>query len=144
MFEESGVKSQGGSGSDGVRGYKKLKVYEEGHKLVKLVYRIIEKFPRSEQFGLTSQMKRAAVSVVANVVEGYVRGSREFKQFLIMANGSLAELEYYIDLSLDLGYINREEHGELVDQKVKTGLLLGGLIKSMIKKLDSRHLTLDS
>lgn len=118
------------------KGYKKLRVYEEGHKLVKLVYRTTEKFPRPEQLGLTSQMKRAAVSVVANIVEGYVRSSREFKQFLIMANGSLVELEYYIDLSLDLGYINRSEHGELIDQKIKTGLLLGGFIKSIIRKLD--------
>ena len=72
------------------KGYKKLKVYQEAHKLVIMVYNARENFPRSEIFGLVSQMRRAAVSVVANILEGQARISKkEFKQFLSLANGSL-------------------------------------------------------
>lgn len=120
-----------------IRGYKKLRVYHEGNKLVILVYKATEKFPKSEIFGLVSQMRRCSVSVVANIVEGYVRGSREFRQFLVVANGSLAELEYYLDLSFDLGYLTTKEHTELLTQKSTAGSLLGGLIKSINRKLNS-------
>lgn len=120
-----------------VKGYKKLKVYEEGNKLVIMIYKVTEKFPKSELFGLVSQMRRSAISIVANIVEGYVRGTREFRQFLVIANGSLAELEYYIDLSLDLHYLDQKEHAELLAQKTLTGSLLGGLLKAINKKLDS-------
>ena len=81
------------------KGYHGLKAYQEGHKLVKEVYIITEKFPRAEIFGLVSQMRRSAVSVVANLIEGHARGSqKEFRRFLFIANGSLVETEYYLRL----------------------------------------------
>lgn len=114
------------------KGYKKLKVYHETHLLVKLVYQATGTFPRSEVFGLVSQMRRAAVSVAANIIEGQARASKkEFKQFLFIANGSLAELEYYFELSLDLGYISTSEYEGLEDQRSNAGRLLGGLIKHL-------------
>lgn len=112
------------------KGYKKLRVYEEAHKLVKGVYLVTEKFPKSELFGLVSQIRRAAVSVVANILEGQARSSRkEFRQFLNIANGSLVELEYYLELTLDLKYLSEEKYLELENQRHSVGLLLGGLIK---------------
>ncbi|KKW47903.1 MAG: S23 ribosomal [Parcubacteria group bacterium GW2011_GWA1_59_11] len=118
------------------KGYKKLRVYAEAHKLTIAVYQITENFPKSEVFGLTSQMRRAAVSVVANILEGQARsGKKEFKQFLFVANGSLVELEYYFELARDLGYISAAEYGHLEMQRRTTGSLLGGLIKHL--KLDT-------
>ena len=94
------------------------------------VYLITNKFPKSELFGLISQMRRAAVSIVANILEGQARLSRkEFKQFLSIANGSLVELEYYFELSLELGYIDKSEYEKLENQRALTGSLLGGFIK---------------
>src|SRR3989344_206441 len=112
------------------KGYKKIKVFEEGHKLVLMVYKTTETFPKSEMFGLTSQMRRAAVSVVANIIEGQARLSKkEFRQFLFLANGSLVELEYYLELVLALNYISSAGYAELDAQRRITGSLLGGLIR---------------
>jgi four helix bundle protein len=122
---------------ENIKGYKKLRVYEEGNKLVISVYAATAKFPKHETFGLVSQMRRAVVSVVANIIEGYVRGSREFRQFLVIANGSLAELEYYLDLSLELGYLDKKEYADLLSRKTAAGSMLGGLVKSINKKLNS-------
>lgn len=112
------------------KGYKKLKVYDEAHKLVKSVYKITEQFPKSEIFGLISQMRRAAVSVAANIIEGHTRPSKkDFSHFLSIANGSLAELEYYLELSLELNYIHQKQYDEINIQRILVGSLLGGFIK---------------
>jgi len=116
-------------------GYKKLRVYEAAHRLVKEVYKATGSFPKSEIFGLVSQMRRAAVSIVANIIEGHARGSKkELKQFLYIANGSLVELEYYFELSLDLGYITKDKYATLNTQRILVGSLLGGFIKYLKNK----------
>lgn len=80
------------------KGYKKLNVYQEAHALVLDIYSVTGKLPRSEIFGLISQMRRAVVSVVSNILEGQTRASKkDFRHFLSIANGSLVELEYYIE-----------------------------------------------
>ena len=77
-------------------------------------------------------MRRAAVSVVANVLEGHARKSKkEFRQFLSIANGSLVEVEYYIELSLELGYISNDLFNEMESQRELVGALLGGFIKHL-------------
>ena len=120
------------------KGYKKLNVYQEAHKLVRSIYKATDSFPRSEIFGLTSQMRRAAVSVPANILEGYGReASREFRRFLLIAQGSLVELEYYIELALDLGYLSGAQYASIEEQRKTTGALLGGLIRSVKKSLQS-------
>ncbi len=112
------------------KGYKKLKVYQEAHKLVLEIYNITMDFPKSELFGLISQMRRSAVSIVANILEGQARISKkEFKQFLSIANGSLVELEYYLELSCELGYITKQQYENLEKQRILVGSLLGGLLR---------------
>jgi len=112
--------------------YKKLKVWQESHRLVLEIYKITKSFPKEELYGLISQMRRAAISVAANIVEGQSRyGRKEFLKFLYIASASLAELEYYFDLTLDLGYINRETFDKIDNQRLLVGKLLQGLILSL-------------
>jgi four helix bundle protein len=113
------------------RDYRKLKVYELTDSLVIDIYRATGKFPKSELFGLTSQMRRAAVSVVANIVEGCARTTqKDYLHFLTIAIGSLTELGYYISLSLRLGYISQNEHDELEIKHGHCIRTLKGLINS--------------
>lgn len=112
-------------------GYRKLLVYQHAHSLVVAVYKVTRSFPKEELFGLVSQMRRAAVSVVANMVEGYARKTKkENVNFLHIARGSLTELEYYIDLSLELRYISQEEYQALAEVRTTVGKLLAGFIRS--------------
>ena len=86
--------------------------------LVKIIYQITEKFPNSEIFGLTSQMRRAAISIPSNIAEGYRRCNRkEYRLFLTYSFGSGAELETQLDLSLNLNYINKEQY-QLANEKL--------------------------
>ena len=88
-----------------VKHYKELKIWQKGMHLAKAVYQMTAKFPAEEKFGLSAQMRRAAVSVPSNIAEGQARsGTREFLQFLSHASGSLAELVTQALLSIDLGY----------------------------------------
>ncbi|HXQ27176.1 MAG TPA: four helix bundle protein [Candidatus Acidoferrales bacterium] len=88
-----------------VKHYKELKIWQKGMALTKEVYRVTERFPAAEKYGLAAQLRRAAVSVPSNIAEGQARrGTREFLQFLSHASGSLAELETQVLLSVDLGY----------------------------------------
>lgn len=110
--------------------FEELEVYKEAHKLVLMVYKITDKFPKSESFGLVSQIRRAGVSVAANIVEGNTRGhQKEFTQFLYLSKGSLEEVKYYFILALDLGYINKTDYDRLQEQGEKVGKMLSGLIK---------------
>jgi four helix bundle protein len=114
------------------KGYKALLVWQEAHALVLLIYSCTEKFPKSELFGLTSQLRRAGVSIPANIVEGYARFSRkEFSQFISISLGSLAEVEYYLDLSRDLAYLTKDEYAKLVAQRIIVGKLLYGFSRSI-------------
>ena len=93
-----------------VKHYKELKIWQKGMSLARSVYGLTAKFPGDERFGLTSQMRRAAVSVPSNIAEGQARqGTREFLHFLSHASGSLAELETQLLLSADLGYCSEAE-----------------------------------
>ncbi len=106
-------------------GFRRLLIWQQSHKLVLLVYKITRKFPKDELFALTSQIRRAAVSVAANIVEGHARSSRkEFLQFLSISKGSLIEVEYYIQLASDLKYISHEEQTNLENQLHYVGVLL--------------------
>ena len=86
--------------------FRDLEVWQEAHKLTLMVYKATNAFPSSEQFGLTSQMRRASVSVPANIVEGFKRNSSQEKvRFYNIAEASLEELKYFLILAHDLTYI---------------------------------------
>ncbi|MBU1179490.1 four helix bundle protein [Patescibacteria group bacterium] len=112
--------------------FKKLKVWLKAHKLVLEVYKITKDFPKDELYCLVSQMRRAAISVVANIVEGSKRVSNKDRlHFHVMANASLEELKYYFLLSYELKYINKEKGEELTNQAREVGRMLTGLSKSI-------------
>jgi len=97
------------SGS-GIRSYRDLLIWQKGMMLAKRVYAMTRSFPTDERFGLTAQMRRAAVSVPSNIAEGQARrGKKEFVQFLSHAEGSLAELDTQLLLAVDLGYCRSAE-----------------------------------
>ncbi len=112
-----------------VKGYRDLKVWQAGMRLSVDVYHITDRLPKAEQYGLISQMRRAAVSVPANISEGHQRQyDKEFCQFLFVASGSLAELETYLHLCGQLGYLARESIAPLLSQTSELGKMLNGLI----------------
>ena len=107
-----------------------LVVWQKAHQIVLQVYRITGSFPAEERFGLTSQMRRAAVSVPANLAEGFKkRGVRDKLNFYNIAQGSLEELRYYLILSKDLGYM--PESREMVEATEEIARMLHGLVKSV-------------
>ncbi|MEW6133285.1 MAG: four helix bundle protein [Pseudomonadota bacterium] len=116
------------------RNHRSLNAWQQAMELVVAVYQATSKFPQNEQYGLTSQLRRAAVSVPANIAEGAARnGSKEFLHFLGIAIGSLSELDTLIDLSRQLGYLeNTEELNGKIDD---VGGLVMGLASSIRRKL---------
>ncbi len=115
----------------------KLKVYKHSHLLVLRIYSITKLYPSCELNGLTSQMRRAAVSIPSNIVEGKARNSKkDYRRFLLIARGSLEELKYQVVLSRDLGYIDKDAYQDLIALINTVGSLLGGLIKSLNSALD--------
>lgn len=113
--------------------YHKLLVWQRAHEFVKDVYGVTKKFPKEEQFGIVSQLQRAAVSVAANIVEGQAKHSqRDFKRFLWIARGSLAECEYFLELSRDLGFISEKEYCEIDEERGEVSFLLNKFMKSVI------------
>ena len=110
--------------------FKKLIVWQKAREFVKDIYILTKKFPKEEQFGLTSQIRRAVVSIVSNIAEGSGRGTdNDFAHFLDLAQGSAYEVETQIILSLDLNYILVEEF-TIVNDKIQE-------IQKMINKLTS-------
>ena len=118
-----------------VNSFRDLEVWRQAHCLVLEIYRDTKNFPKDELFGLTSQMRRSAFSVPANVAEGNGRGGRnEYVQFLTIARGSLNETAYYVTLARDLGYISAPEAQSLDAKFATVGRLLAGLIRSLKKQ----------
>lgn len=119
------------SGKKSIRSFTDLDTWKEGHKLVVSIYRITKAFPSDEQFGLTSQIRRAAVSVTSNIAEGFSRSSYADKaHFFVMAHGSLTEVQNQLLVSRDVGYISHDDFENLAEQSVITHKLLTGLLKS--------------
>ncbi|MGA2466114.1 MAG: four helix bundle protein [Thermodesulfobacteriota bacterium] len=120
---------------DSFKSYRDLEVWQKSMGLAKEVYQVTSSFPTDEKFGLTNQMRRAAVSIPSNLAEGHARsGTQEFKHFISMAIGSVAELETQILLSAELGYLNENRKSDLFEQLDIIGKMLRGLYKSLNKK----------
>ena len=115
-----------------MRDYKKYNVWELGHEVTLEIYKLIKHFPKDENFGLTSQMRRASSSIPANIAEGCGRESdAEFKRFLIISRGSASELEYFTILAKDLNYIQEEEFLIIHDKVNKVRRSLNNLINKV-------------
>lgn len=105
--------------------------WREGHKLVAGIYKITKSFPRDEVYGITSQMRRAAVSITANIAESFGRRAISDKShFYVMAQGSLTELQNLLDVARDVQYLKEEIHAKFDSQTVVVHKLMTGLIKS--------------
>ena len=111
--------------------FRELLVWRRAQDLALDVYRTTESFPRDERFGLTAQMRRAAVSVSSNIAEGCGRqGDRELARFLHIARGSVRELECQLLLSCELGYLQQDAHAKLDAASQEISRMLNGLIRS--------------
>jgi four helix bundle protein len=116
--------------------WKKLKVWQETHRLVLEIYKVTASFPQSEIYGLVTQLKRAAYSVPSNIVEGQSRNTtKEYLQFLYNSRGSLEEVRYFLLLSKDLDFINADVYENLEGRYEGASKMLNGLIKSLRAKV---------
>jgi four helix bundle protein len=117
-----------------------LLTWQKGHSFVLAVYKSTARLPQSEQFGLTGQIRRAAVSVTSNIVEGFERGTnKEFRQFLIISRASLAETQNQLLLAKDLGYLKKEDFERLAGQSVELRKMINGFIKSLQTRSLATH-----
>jgi four helix bundle protein len=120
--------------------HKKLDVWQTAMKSTTMIYKLTNKFPEEEKFGLVSQMRRASISIPCNIAEGAARqGKREFKNFLSMAQGSLSELDTQLELSILLGYLGEHDVKEVDGQLLRVDKMLTGLIRSLQKKDKNNH-----
>ncbi|KKU81351.1 MAG: S23 ribosomal protein [Parcubacteria group bacterium GW2011_GWA1_47_8] len=113
-----------------IKAFTDLIVWQESHKLVLVIYNITKTFPKEELFGLTSQMRRAAVSVTSNIAEGFTRKSkREKLQFYFIAKGSLTELQSQLLVARDILYITKDDFSGVYDQASTAERILSAFIK---------------
>ncbi len=112
-----------------VKDYKDLMVWQKGIEIVDEIYTITDKFPASELYGLTNQMRRASVSIPSNIAEGFARNSsKEYKQFLYISLGSCAELDTQIIIAHRRNYITKAEMGKLAEDINHESRMLASLI----------------
>lgn len=110
--------------------FKDLDAWKEGHVIVIMIYKTSRDFPKEEIFGLTSQMRRCAVSITSNIAEGFSRQSYKEKiQFYSISQGSVTELQNQLLVAKDVGYINEKRFEEIDAQLLKIHRIINGLIK---------------
>ncbi|MEE9165538.1 MAG: four helix bundle protein [Nitrospinota bacterium] len=115
-----------------MRDHTKLRAFALADEVALFVYRLTASFPREELYGLTSQMRRAAVSIPSNIVEGCARESQaDYLRFLNIAFGSLRELHYQLSLSKRLGFLPRQDFSLIEPKIIETEKVLNGLIKAL-------------
>lgn len=115
-----------------IRSHRDLIVWQKSMDLVTSVYRLTETFPKSELYGLTSQIRRSAASIPANIAEGQGRRlAGEFLQFLANARGSLLELDTHLEIAVRLDLLTNESHSTVMEQLVEVRKLLNGLMRSI-------------
>ncbi len=115
-----------------IKSYRDLEVWQQAMELVVECYNTTNGFPKSEAYGLTNQIQRAAVSIPANIAEGQARQyTKEFIQYLSIAYGSIAELETLIQISEKLCYLNSNQSSQLMDKTATLGRMINGLRKSL-------------
>ncbi len=117
-----------------IHSFTDLDAWKQGHKLVLMIYRLVESFPKKENFILISQILRAVISITSNIAEGFSRRTRPDKrQFYYQALGSLTELQNQLLIARDLKYLDNDEFHKIADQTV----IVAKLIRSLIKYVES-------
>ena len=117
---------------DKKKGYEKLKIWEKAHDFAKKIYNVTAGFPKSELYGLTSQLRRASLSVPVNIVEGYSRRSRkEFLNFLNIAYGSLNESEYLLRFAFENKFLSLEQYQKISGISHEIGAMLWAFMKQL-------------
>lgn len=115
-----------------IRSYKDLEIWKRGVELVTSIYLVTKDFPKSESYALVDQIRRAALSIPSNIAEGHARQHRkEFRQFLFVALGSLAELETPLIIAGKLGYLEKEKLNRSLSELDAIGKMTRGLIKRL-------------
>jgi four helix bundle protein len=115
-----------------IKTYRDLSIWNKGIEVVKDIYKLTEKLPKQEMYGLVSQMRRAAVSIPSNVAEGFRRyHHKEYKQFLYISLGSCAELETQITIAKELGYIPKNIEAILLEKLDHLCRMISNLIKKL-------------
>nr|CBX27985.1 hypothetical protein N47_G33090 [uncultured Desulfobacterium sp.] len=118
-----------------LKSYQDLEVWKKSIVLAEMIYRLSAHFPKEEKFGLTSQIRRASISVPANIAEGAERnGTGEFLQFLGIASGSLAEVETFLFLAERLGMVTKDQISQSLTQAADVGRMINGLKRSLRSK----------
>jgi four helix bundle protein len=124
--------------------FRDLEVWQVAHELTLSVYRATVTFPKQEMFGLTSQLRRSAASIPANIAEGGARRStKDYLRHLAIANGSLAESKYFLLLARDLSYVNGETYSELEKLTNRIGAMIVSLERALRKRLAPQGQTAD-
>jgi four helix bundle protein len=119
-----------------IKDHRDLIAWQKAMNLVTSIYKASKTFPKEELYGLTSQLRRAAVSIPANIAEGQGRRSKpEFRQFLGHARGSLLEVDTRLEIALRLEYLNLKEHSQLHEQLNEVGRIINGLLRSLASDL---------
>ena len=120
-----------------MRNHENLLAFKLADELVTMIYEETVQFPREEQYGLTSQLRRAVVSIASNIVEGSARNSEaDFIHFLYMAYGSAREVQYQVSLANRFGYLSAEKYKFLNSKCMETSKVLNGLIRSFRNQND--------
>lgn len=118
-----------------INSFRDLRIWQQGIELGREVYKITADFPKYEIFGLSNQLRRASISIPSNIAEGHIRkNTAEFKQFLYIALGSLAELETQILIANDLKFVNSKNYSTIINRIE----VLGKQIRSLITKLQTK------
>ncbi len=117
-----------------IRSYKDLNIWKRSIKVVEDIYKITKNFPKEEIYGLTSQLRRSAVSISSNIAEGFARFyNKEYRQFLFISLGSCAELSTQIIIALRLGYLESNKTNQLLNEIDE----ISKMTMSLIKKLNT-------
>ena len=118
--------------------YRDLEVWQKSRKLVSRIYKLTDTFPKNEQYGLASQLRRAAISVPSNIAEGKARrATKDYMRFLDIAYGSIAEVETQLFIACDLGYTTEKKIVSLLEDYAEIGRMINGLTSSLERKLKS-------
>jgi four helix bundle protein len=116
-----------------INSYRDLKVWQRAVEVCVEIYKITDRFPKSEAYGLTSQIRRSAVSIASNVAEGHGRPTRDFARFLSIARGSLSELETQLEIARRIGYLSPEDFKTTTDELSILGKQLNTLLNRIRK-----------